>query len=208
MKNNPTKNTALWLSLLVIATSLVACQNNSALGVVSNYHWNKHGLVTNNNKLNYHSRSINKITIHHTATQNKIGESDLERLRSARRYHMQDRGWGDIAYHYLIASDGTIYQGRSADFVGGSSTDYGTDNNLLIAMIGNFEVENPSYQALESLKNLVANRALHYRINPANISTHRHHASTLCPGVRLQHWFDRVGENEILHKLQEKTSLF
>ena len=121
---------------------------------------------------------------------------------------MEDLGWGDIAYHYLIGSDGTIYQGRNADFVGGGSTDYGTDNNLLISMIGNFELENPSHQATEALKNLITNRALHYNISPTNISTHRHHASTLCPGTNLQNWFDRRGEYEIIHKLQQKPSLF
>ena len=187
--------------LLGIALSLAACRgSSSSVGVVSNYHWNKSSLVTKNHKLRRHSRTINKITIHHTATQNKVGVSDLQKLRSARRYHIEDRGWGDIAYHYLIAPDGTIYQGRDSQFIGGSSNNYGTDNNLLIALIGNFEVESPTIAAVESLKKLVVNRAIHYGINPHNVNTHRHHTATLCPGANLENWFNHTGKSEIISR--------
>ncbi|RVU86234.1 hypothetical protein EOL70_01945 [Leucothrix sargassi] len=193
------------LVFIVLGTMLTACRgSSSSIGVVFNYRWIDQNLTTNTHKLTRHSGWINKITIHHTATRNEYGTTDLQRLRSARRYHIERRGWGDIAYHYLIAADGTIYQGRDESYRGGSSTNYGLDNNLLIAVMGNFEVENPTQQALNSLTQLISNRMLHYDISPNNIKTHRDHIATLCPGARLHDWFSHVGQYEILNTYRTK----
>ena len=51
----------------------------------------------------------NRITIHHTVQPTTIDGAAA--VRSAQRYHQVNRGWADIGYHFLIARDGTIYEG-------------------------------------------------------------------------------------------------
>jgi hypothetical protein len=149
---------------------------------------NSHGLVS-------HSSAIKRITIHHTATPQ--GKNTFARLRGMQRYHQQEKGWADIAYHYLIAADGKIYEGRNAAYIGSSSTAYPLDNNLMIALIGNFEKYPPSKQAVSSLKNLVLNRLVNYQLKPTAVYTHGEQADTLCPGRYLKNWYVNQGKAAI-----------
>ncbi len=149
---------------------------------------NRHALVP-------HSRAIQRITIHHTATPQS--KNTPASLRGIQRYHQQEKGWADIAYHYLIAADGRIYEGRNAAYIGSSSTDYPLDNNLMIALIGNFEKYPPSEQALSALKNLVLNRLVNYHLKPTVVYTHGEQADTLCPGRYLKNWYGNQGKAAI-----------
>ena len=183
--------------LLVILSLLMltACTNNIKLKVVDKQTWINKNITGQKNKLKPHSKTINKITLHHTATPktNKVNS----RLRGIRRYHIKDKKWGDIAYHYLIASDGKIYQGRDTKYVGSSSTNYNLDNNLLIALLGDFEIEQPTEKALSSLVILTASKLIEYKITPNDITTHKQQVATLCPGKHLQQWFDEIGKKRI-----------
>ncbi len=149
---------------------------------------NAHALVP-------HSRAIQRITIHHTATSQ--GKNTSASLRGMQRYHQQEKGWVDIAYHYLIAADGKIYEGRNAAYIGSSSTAYPLDNNLMIALIGNFEKYPPSEQAVSALKNLVLNRLVNYQLKPTVVYTHGEQADTLCPGRYLKDWYVNQGKAAI-----------
>jgi len=55
-----------------------------------------------------------------------------------------DRKWTDIPYHFLIAPDGTIYEGKSVYTVGETATEYDPTGHLLITCLGNLEVQEPS----------------------------------------------------------------
>ncbi|HHL19737.1 MAG TPA: hypothetical protein ENJ33_08375 [Thiothrix sp.] len=142
-----------------------------------------------------HSATIQRITIHHTATPQR--KNIPASLRGIQRYHQQEKGWADIAYHYLIAADGKIYEGRNAAYIGSSSTTYPLDNNLMIALVGNFEKYPPSEQALSALKNLVLNRLAHYHLKPTAVYTHGEQADTLCPGRYLKNWYVNQGKTAI-----------
>ena len=53
-------------------------------------------------------RKINKIIIHCTATP----EGRQIDIDDVRRWHIEERGWSDVGYHFLILLDGTIQIGR------------------------------------------------------------------------------------------------
>jgi hypothetical protein len=59
-------------------------------------------------------RTVNEIILHHS-------DSDVEAhddIRIIRKWHVEERGWRDVGYHYFIRKDGTIQRGRSLDQIG------------------------------------------------------------------------------------------
>lgn len=54
-------------------------------------------------------RIINEIIVHCSATKPSvdIGVTEL------RRYHVNEKGWADIGYHYVVRLNGFIEKGRS-----------------------------------------------------------------------------------------------
>ena len=62
--------------------------------------------------------------------------------------------WFDIPYHFYIAVDGKIADGRSIKFVGDTNTDYNPTGHALVVLEGNFENEEPSPDQLKSLQAL------------------------------------------------------
>jgi N-acetylmuramoyl-L-alanine amidase len=53
-------------------------------------------------------RPIDKIIWHCAATQ----EGHDVKIETIRKWHVEDRGWSDIGYHYVIELDGTVKTGR------------------------------------------------------------------------------------------------
>jgi len=67
---------------------------------------------------------VRHVTAHHTAVGWLRGDSAESELQAIQRGHRDDNGWGDIAYHYLIAPDGRIFAGRSPEYAVNSGTRY------------------------------------------------------------------------------------
>ncbi len=60
------------------------------------------------------TRRIDKIILHCTATRQGKDYS-VDQVRS---WHVHDRNFADIGYHYLIRLDGTVEEGRDIDKIG------------------------------------------------------------------------------------------
>jgi hypothetical protein len=106
------------------------------------------------------------------------------RVRAIQRYHMESQGWGDIAYHYLIDSDGTVYEGVGGGIRGAAT--YGQNlTSHAICLLGNFNTEQPDSRAVGSLVEVI--RWGHGEGWWPNQITggHRDYRSTSCPGDNL-----------------------
>ena len=77
-----------------------------ALGLVDGYHMAKC------------SRRIDKVILHCLATPEGRDYS----VAQVREWHVKDRGFSDIGYHYLIHIDGTVEEGRPLDMIGAHCT--------------------------------------------------------------------------------------
>jgi hypothetical protein len=56
---------------------------------------------------------LQQLFVHHTAGSN--GDSDpYATMRAVYSYHTRSRGWCDIGYNFVVAQDGTIFEGRWA----------------------------------------------------------------------------------------------
>ncbi len=131
-------------------------------------------------KMNTHS--IDRLTVHHAGEQ--WGMTGPERYRAWQDFH-RGRGWGDVAYHYIIGIDGTVYTARDTAYAGDTGTNYDPSGHFLVVVEGNFEVEEPTQEQIDSLVGVLAWAALEFGVSPSTIGGHRDHASTSCPGGNL-----------------------
>lgn len=92
--------------------------------------------------------------------------------------------WPDLPYHFLIAPDGRIFEGRSLNYEPESNTKYELAGHLGVELMGNFEVQRPSPEQVESAVRLVAWLLAKFDLTPEAITTHAKVAKgqTSCPG--------------------------
>ncbi len=69
-------------------------------------------------------RKINKIIIHCTATPEGRDVS----IDEVRRWHVEERGWRDVGYHFLVRLDGTVEEGRPIEMTGAHTRSHNWDS--------------------------------------------------------------------------------
>ncbi len=127
------------------------------------------------------------IVVHHTAT-------DFGNLEFYRRIHMEEKGWPDIAYHFLInngSSNTAVGQVETSDLWKSKSHHYSTKVSwinyfgIAVVLVGNFDAHDVPPLQREALINLLARLAREYDIPVKRIVGHREIWNTKCPGKHL-----------------------
>lgn len=116
-------------------------------------------------------------------------------VRSYQNLHMDDRGWFDIGYSFVIGEDGNVYEGRGWNKVGAHAPGYNF-KSIGICIIGDFTDDLPKPAALYALRSLIS-----YGVSLGKIREdykligHRQARNTECPGnalykyvMKLPHW--------------------
>ena len=132
--------------------------------------------------------TITRLTVHHAGTQSAT--TGPARYRSWQAWHMDGKGWPDIAYHFIVGVDGTVYEARDPAYETDTFTDYDTTGHFQVVMEGNFDVDRPTAAQLESLAAVLAWGADEYGVSPTTIAGHGDHAHTACPGDHLAAYLD------------------
>lgn len=150
------------------------------------------------------SPKIFKIIIHHTAEATSA-RNPMEIMRAIYAYHTVTRGWGDIGYNFVLDKEGNIYEGRLGSREGsmpvGAHVAYHNIGTIGVALMGNFQIEEPADRQMQVLTLLLAKLSRDYDVDPVgrdfylgtnsyNISGHgdvaRHGNETACPGTNLK----------------------
>lgn len=103
---------------------------------------------------------VEHVVIHHSATSNDISDP-YAAVRSIYLYHTQVNGWSDIGYNYLVAPDGTVFQGRDdmgladPDDIVGAHMCGVNSKTMGICVLGNFSNQMPPEKALDALAGLI-----------------------------------------------------
>ena len=123
---------------------------------------------------------LNTIVVHHSAISD-AGPAEIQKL------HMDRRGFADVAYHFLIDSDGDIYEGREINIRGAHVQGFNT-GSVGIVLLGNFNDEKPTKAQLDSLSNLI--NYLRYTYEIRYLAGHKDYPGqspdgTECPGANL-----------------------
>ncbi len=147
------------------------------------------------------ANSVRHLVVHHTAGSNS-NTNYTQVVRDIYLFHTQVNGWSDIGYNFLVAQDGTIFEGRDP---GSDLTEYEVlgahfcaknSGTLGVAMLGNFETAQPTTAAVSSLSQVLASAADRFDLNVLgsaqhrgqelnHIAGHRDGCATLCPGEHL-----------------------
>lgn len=140
-------------------------------------------------------RHLTEIIVHCSATQphwmdNRPTEDKVAEIR---RWHVEDRGWSDIGYHYIIDRDGAVAEGRSMERDGAHVKGH-NKGTVGICLLGGFgSSENDSAHdhytpsQLASLRMLIADLEANHK-TIAKVSGHNEYAAKACPGFRVQQW--------------------
>lgn len=130
---------------------------------------------------------ISRITVHHDAMNSYGMRSEADaaaRLNKIRQMHV-GRGWADIGYHYIIDPAGRLWEGRPVQLQGAHVSDT-NEHNLGIMVMGNFDEQRPTSEALATLDGFLADRMRAYRVPLSRVYTHQELKPTACPGRSLQ----------------------
>ncbi len=134
------------------------------------------------------------ITVHHSVfapTTDKLSDS-LDVVLRIQRQHVDVENYADIGYHYLIDRAGRVIEGRRLKWQGAHAGDSSKNRgNVGICLLGNFETEHPTKNALASLDKLVLELQTKLRIPRQNVRPHKAWKETACPGRHLMPWFTR-----------------
>ena len=140
-------------------------------------------------------RTITETIVHATATRANWmdGYPTGAKVAEVKRWHVQDNGWSDIGYHFLIDRDGTVATGRPIERTGahvkGHNT--GTVGVSLFGGHGSAETDAFSEHFTEAqdaaLRELLADLDATY--GPGlKISGHNEYAAKACPGFNVAKW--------------------
>jgi hypothetical protein len=130
------------------------------------------------------------LTIHHAGAKWKAGADPAKFVKSVQAFGQREHNWPDLPYHFMIAPDGRIFEGRPIDYAPQSNTKYDVPGHVGIELMGDFEVERASEAQLKSLVQLSAWLCQEYKLNPEESAGHndRPKAQTACPGKDLHRY--------------------
>jgi N-acetylmuramoyl-L-alanine amidase len=141
-------------------------------------------------------RTITEISVHCAASRPSwmAGRPGTEKVAEMRRWHMVERGWSDIGYHYVIDRDGQVYTGRPIERSGALVNREVNERAAGICLIGGhgastndaFEDHYTSEQDV-ALRQLIAELRAKYP-SIKRVSGHNEYANKACPGFNVARW--------------------
>ncbi len=144
---------------------------------------------------NFTKHTPKSILIHHTATKMKPNVLVASKMKSLQRFSQNKEkladgrmkpAWTDVPYHFYVAADGKIAEGRDINAVGDTNTGYDPTGYIQVVVEGNFETETPKAEQLAALKSLLSWLKQNYKVENKNIGFHSGVAQTACPGKNLK----------------------
>lgn len=138
----------------------------------------------------YSRRSLNRVTtiiLHHTGvlSSKRPRGGWLTTVKAIAKYHVVNKNWPGIGYHYLIAPDGVVYKCNAVSALSWHATG-GNTHGIGVSLMGNFERQKPTALQLEAADALV-HEIKRNMPQVVNVVPHRlvKGSATACPGKNL-----------------------
>jgi len=130
-----------------------------------------------------------RMTIHHTVVPANDGGNPARRLRQIQAYHIDNNGWCDIGYHFVVSQSGKIFEARRSEKRTGAHVLGHNTGNLGVALIGNFDTQSVGATQFAATSEIVHEIHDTYGI-PLNNQHFKGHTEwpgqdTSCPGQNM-----------------------
>ena len=140
-------------------------------------------------------RPINEIIVHCAVTPPSWGGNMTpeQQRDEIRRWHVEERGWSDIGYHYVITRNGVVVQGRPLDKIGAHVKGHnkGTIGVCLVGGKGGTAHdkfrENFTKEQDFALRKLIDELKDRF-VSLNKVSGHNEYAAKACPCFNVQEW--------------------
>ena len=174
------------------------------MGMVPFDKWSKRGVW---GSVNARAKKLEAVVVHHSAGSNVNRDSlaqvrHIESVQFNRKRKDGRHTWGTVAYNYVIATDGTVFEGRGLRFGNAANRSktgpYGNSNTLSVCFSGDWGTKGPASlgATLEPLHKSQLGRMwkslaeLLPTLEPdlsagAKVLGHRDVSATDCPGDHL-----------------------
>jgi len=132
-------------------------------------------------------RALKRIILHCTATP----EGKHFDVDTIRRWHVKDRGWKDIGYHYVIYIDGSVHEGRPIEQAGAHTSGHNADS-IGITYVGGCDAKMKAKDTLnEAQETAMVNLIKSLRELYGEMSLHGHNefAAKACPSFKVKDKF-------------------
>ena len=131
-------------------------------------------------------KSTDYIVIHCAATKASM---DIG-LTEIRKWHVQDNGWRDVGYHYIIRRNGEVELGRSIRDTGAHAAGY-NHKSVSVCMVGGMAEDNSAEanftsQQWTALLDLIKQLKTNYP--EADVIGHNEISEKECPSFDVQKW--------------------
>lgn len=114
---------------------------------------------------------VTHLIVHHTA-DGPISDYPAW-IRAIWAFHVNSNGWADIGYNFLVAPDGTIFEGRAGgDNVIGAHFSCQNAGTLGVSLLGNFMRQQTTPEAFHALEQVLRWQATRIGLNPLGEGLH------------------------------------
>lgn len=135
---------------------------------------------------------VHRLTIHHSAMYFRDTRPATcgAQLQMIQKDHMQNRGYGDIGYHFVVDPSGRIWQGRDLRYQGAHASGNNNVGNIGVCLLGNFvrgrKGQGPTDAQVQAMRQLVTSLMARYHFGPESIHCHSDFKATDCPGPLME----------------------
>ena len=134
---------------------------------------------------------ISEICLHTSATSSTwwLGKTVIQMRDEIRIWHTRDRGWRDIGYHFVVAPDGSIAEGRKMNVIGAGVE--GRNRGVIhicmvplrdVTKISQFE-DWYSPAQFKAVRKLIGE--IRAKTDVREVTGHNQYANKLCPGFKV-----------------------
>ena len=154
-------------------------------------------------------RPLDEIIVHCSATPPgwRKDQATDQKVAEIRRWHVEERGFSDIGYHYLIDRDSTLVEGRPIERAG-AHVKGRNKTTIGVCLLGG--QGSSATDAFEDHFTAEQDRALRELImelrtsfGDLKVSGHNQYAAKACPGFKVGLWL--TGKRHRTSPVQSKT---
>lgn len=137
---------------------------------------------------------VTEIILHCADTRPEwmAGRPLVEKVAEIRRWHVQERGWRDIGYHWVIDRDGTVAPGRPETEIGAHVEGHNR-GTIGICLLGGYgaKADDPFERNFTTAQASAVSRLIDEikdRTAIRDVSGHNDYAAKACPGFSVRRW--------------------